>query len=86
MRPLDDFLPVYEFSERHRLAITAPPEQIDVAIRSVTLAEVPVARFLWALRRLGRPHGDTARSFVDGALERSIVLDDASGEGIVLGL
>lgn len=86
MRPLDDFLPVFEFSERHRLAIAASPERIDAALRSVSLAEIPVARALWFVRRLGRPWGDPTRPFVDGALERSVVLDDVPGEGVVLGL
>ena len=86
MRPLDDFLPVYEFSERHRLAIEAPPERIDAALRCVSLAEIPIARSLWAVRRLGRPYGAAGRPFVEGALESAVVLEDVPGEGIVLGL
>lgn len=87
MRSLDHFLPVYEFSERHHVAIDAPAERIDAAMRRVSLAEIPVARALWFVRRFGRrTHGDPERPFVDGALERSIVLDDVPGEGIVLGL
>lgn len=86
MRSLDDFLPEYEFSERHRLAIAAPPERIDLALRTVSLNDIPVARALWAVRRLGRPYGDAARPFVDRALANAVVLDDAAGEGIVLGL
>lgn len=86
MRPLDDFLPVYEFSERHRLAIAAPADRIDRAVRAVSLTDIPLARALWAVRRLGSPFGDPSRAFVDGALESSVVLDDVAGEGIVLGL
>jgi hypothetical protein len=86
VRSLDDFLPEYEFSERHRLAIAAPPERIDLALRTVSLNDIPIARALWAVRRLGRPYGDAARPFVDAALENAVVLDDAAGEGIVLGL
>ena len=86
MRPLDEFLPGYEFSERHRLAINAPSERIDLAVRAVSLTDMPLARMLWAVRRLGRPYGDAARPFVAGALENAVVLDDVPGEGIVLGL
>ena len=86
VRSLDDFLPVYEFSERHRLAIDAPADRIDAAVRTVSLSDIPVARALWAVRRLGRSYGDTARPFVDGALGNAVVLDDMPGEGIVLGL
>jgi hypothetical protein len=86
MRPLDDFLPVYEFSERHRLRIDAPRERIDDAVRQVSLTEIPVARLLWWVRRLGRPYGQPTRPFVDGALERSVLLEDVHGEGLVVGL
>lgn len=86
MRSLDDFLPVYEFSERHSLTIAARPERIDDALRSVSLSDVPVARALWALRRLGRSSGDPGKPFVDAALEGAVLLDQASGEGLVLGL
>ncbi len=86
MKPLDEFLPDYEFSERHRLAIHAPPERIDAAVRTVALTDIPIARALWAVRRLGRSHGDAARPFVDGALANAVVLYDSPGEGLVLGL
>jgi hypothetical protein len=85
VRPLNDFLPTYEFSERHAIAIDASPEQIDQALRSVSMADIPIARLLWWIRRLGRPYGDSAKAFVGGELP-GIVLDDAPGEGIVLGL
>jgi hypothetical protein len=58
--PLDDFLPTYEFSERHALAIDAPASRIDAAVRSVSISDLPVARALWWVRRLGRPYGDAA--------------------------
>jgi hypothetical protein len=86
VRPLDDFLPAYEFSERHRLAIAAPRERIDEALRTVSLSDIPVARLLWAMRRLGRPWGDARRPFVEGALNGAVVLDDVPGEGMILGL
>jgi hypothetical protein len=85
MRPLDDFLPFYEFVERHSLAIDAPRERIDSAFRAVAIADIPVARTLWWLRRVGRPTGDLTRPFVSGDLP-GIILDDIRGEGIVLGL
>jgi hypothetical protein len=85
MRPLDDFLPAYEFSERHSLAIHASPARIDEALRTVSIADIPVARALWWLRRLGRPYGEATKPFVGGELP-GIVLDDVPDEGIVLGL
>jgi hypothetical protein len=85
LKALDDFLPVFEFSERHRLAIDAPPERIDEALRAVSIADIPVARALWFVRRLGRPYGDVWKPFVGGELP-GVVLDDVPGEGVVLGL
>ena len=85
MKPLDDFLPAYEFSERHRLAIDAPPERIDEAVRAVSITDIPVARALWFVRRLGKSYGDPTKPFVGGELP-GVVLEDVSGEGLVLGL
>lgn len=86
MKSLDEFLSECEFSERHRVAIAAPSHRIDEAVRTVSLTDMPIARALWAIRRLGRTYGDSSRPFVDGALENAVVLDDVPGEGIVLGL
>ena len=85
MRLLDDFLPAYEFVERHSLAIDAPRERIDEAFRAVSIADIPVARALWWMRRLGRPTGDPTTPFVSAELP-GLVLEDVRGEGIVLGL
>lgn len=85
MRPLDDFLPVYEFSERHSLAIAAPVDRIDEAFRAVSISDIPLARALWWVRRLGRPYGDSTKPFIGGDLP-GVVLEDVPEEGVVLGL
>ena len=85
LRQLDDFLPAYEFSERHGLRINASAESIDRALRTVSIADIPIARALWWLRRLGRSYGTSSKPFVGGELP-GIVLEDAAGQGIVLGL
>ena len=85
VRPLDDYLPAYEFSERHWVAIDAPAARIDAAFRQVSIADLPLARALWWVRRLGRPYGDTAKPFIGGELP-GVVLEDVREEGIVLGL
>ena len=85
MRSLDDFLPVYEFSERHSLAIDASAARIDAAFRTVSMSDIPVAKALWWLRRLGRSYGDAAKPFVGGELP-GVVLADVPEEGMVIGL
>jgi hypothetical protein len=83
---LDAFLPTYEFSERHRVEIRAERSRICRALREVSLAEIPVARLLFWLRRLGRPAAGVRRPFLDAALQGSVLLEDMAGEGLALGL
>ena len=83
MRPLDHFLPEYEYSERHSIAIAATRERIDRALRSVTLADSPVTLALSRLRGL-RPDAD--KPFLAGLERRGTVLENVPGEGIVVGL
>ena len=83
MRPLDDFLPEYEYSERHSIGIAAPAERIEGALRTVTLADSPVTHALVRMRRLRH---DPGRPLLDGLERRGEVLEDAPGEGIVLAL
>jgi hypothetical protein len=49
---LSEALPEYDFHERHERRVDAPPEDVFAAIRSVTLAETPIARTLMRLRGL----------------------------------
>ena len=51
---LDEFAPVYQFSEFHSRRIAAPPEQIYRAVKSVTAQEITLFRTLVWLRRFGR--------------------------------
>jgi hypothetical protein len=81
MRPLDDYLPEYEFSERHRVHIDAPAERVDAVVREIAAEDVVLLRLLLRLRRLGR-RPPARRPFVDHATR----LEDAPGEGLVLGL
>lgn len=87
MRPLDDFLPTFEFSERHRIEIDAGRERVDCALRTVTLRDVPVAHALLWLRSLGGGTGEYAgQPFLTQSLRRAVLLDDSPGSGVVLGL
>jgi hypothetical protein len=83
MQALDAFLPEYEYSERHSIEIGAAPDRIDEALRTVTLADSPVTLALSRLRGL---HPRAGEPFLAGLQRRGRVLDDAPGEGIVLGL
>jgi hypothetical protein len=52
---LDQFAPVYQFSEFHSIGIAAPREQVYRALKSVTADEIVLFRALTWLRRFGRP-------------------------------
>jgi hypothetical protein len=83
MRTLDDFLPKYEYSERHSIEIGAGPERIDEALRAVTPADSPLTFALFRLRGM-RP--EAPEPFLAGMKPMGVVLEDSPGEGIVLGL
>jgi hypothetical protein len=85
VQALDAFQPHYEFSEQHRVEIDATRDQVDLALREVTLEEIPVARILFWLRSGGRARS-TGQPFLEQALQSAVVLDDRAGEGLVLGL
>jgi hypothetical protein len=51
---LDEFAPVYQFSEYHTLHVKAPPARVYEAIRAVTADEIALFRTLTAIRRFGR--------------------------------
>jgi hypothetical protein len=52
---LDDVLPDPHWRTRHSRRIAAPPHAALAAARAVTVAEMPVAAVLLALRGFGRP-------------------------------
>ena len=52
---LDQFAPVYQFTEFHSIRITAPKERVYRALKSVTAKEIALFRALTWLRRFGLP-------------------------------
>jgi hypothetical protein len=49
---IDQFLDEASFSETHRIQIAASSESVYRALRELTAAELPLTRFLFALRRV----------------------------------
>jgi hypothetical protein len=47
---LDEALGEYHFRERHDRYVAAPPERVYEAVRAATIADMPLARLLFALR------------------------------------
>jgi hypothetical protein len=51
---LDEFMPVWQFSERHTISIAAPPARVFEAIRNVRANEISLFNALTWVRRGGR--------------------------------
>jgi hypothetical protein len=83
---LERWLPEYDVSERHDVAVAAPPEAVDRAMRAVSLDDVPVARALVRLRGVRPDRGDG--SFVEELRRRlgAVVVEDRPGEELAVGL
>jgi len=89
---LDQFAPVYQFSEFHSLRIEAPKEQVYRALKLVTADEIAWFRTLTWLRRFGRPGPESILNppphvpILDVAARTSfLLLADESNREIVLG-
>lgn len=84
MKSLDAFLPAYDSSTQHAVAVDVDPARADRALREVTFKEVPLVRALLVARGLGLRR---AEDTVLGAMvPRATVLEDVPGEGVVLTL
>src|SRR5947199_9753715 len=71
---LDDFMPVWKFSELHVAQVKAPPERVFRAIREVTANEILFFRTLTWIRRFGRPGPEN----ILNAPERKPILEVAA--------
>ena len=84
MKSLDAYLPSYEYSTRHEVAVRADAEGVDRALREVIFKDVPLVRALLFARGLG------LRRATDNVLAtmipRATVLEDVRGEGMVVSL
>ena len=89
---LDQFAPVYQFSEFHSIRITAQKEQVYRAVKLVTSEEIVFFRTLTWLRRFGRPGPESILNppphvpLLDVATRTSfLVLTEVPNREIVLG-
>jgi hypothetical protein len=84
MKSLDTFLPSYEYATRHEVAVDAPRDVADRALREVTFRDVPIVRALLFVRGEGAHRLD--EPVVATMVPRATVVEDVPGEGIVLSL
>jgi hypothetical protein len=84
VNPLDAYLPSYEFSTHHEVAVDAPSGVTDRALREVTFRDVPLVRALLFARGEGAHR--SGQPVVATMVPRATVIEDIPGEGIVLGV
>jgi hypothetical protein len=89
---LDEFVPVYQFSEFHSIRVAAPRESVYQALKAVTASEVSLFRTLAWIRRFGRSDEESILNpaagvpLVEEALRSGfLLLADEPGREIVLG-
>jgi hypothetical protein len=71
---LDEFMPVWQFSELHTTRVKAPPERVFRAIHEVTANEILFFQALTWIRRFGRPGPES----ILNAPERRPILEVAT--------
>ncbi len=79
---IHDFIPLYQFSERHQIMTSASPPNVFRAISTLDVSRSPVVRLLYTLR-----HMPKASLTLDGMKDISFtVLGQIDDEEVVLGL
>ena len=76
---LDEFLPAWQFSERHTIGIAAPPAKVFDAIRTVRANEISLFQTLTWIRRGGRK----ASASILNAGDSLPLLDVATRSGFI---
>jgi len=84
LKALDDFLPSYEFSERHGVTVRADGKAAERALRAVTFGELPIVRALLFMRGIRTVRAEDR--VISAMSRRGTVLDEVPGEGVVLGI
>lgn len=76
---LDEFVPAWQFHERHTIRIAAPPERVYAAVKSVRADEIALFNALTWIRRFGRPLPES----ILNAGNRKSLLDVATASDFV---
>jgi hypothetical protein len=89
---LDDFMPVFQFSEVHSVRVAAAPARVYQAMKAVTPDEIALFKVLTWMRRAGQPspegilNAPGSEPLLETALQSSFVLlADQLNRELVLG-
>lgn len=70
---LDEFVPEWQFAERHEIRIHAPPERVEEAARAVTAREIRLFLLLTRIRHPRLPWKRTPESILAPSPDRPIL-------------
>jgi hypothetical protein len=89
---LDQWMPLWQFDEKHVIQVNAPPEEVFAAIRAVRASEILFFRTLIAIRRCGQAGPESVldapddKPLLDVATQTTfVVLTDDAPHELVLG-
>ncbi|HUQ88062.1 MAG TPA: hypothetical protein VM096_10915 [Vicinamibacterales bacterium] len=77
---IDDYMPQYHFREHHTIAVSASPDRVYAAIKSVSADEIALFRLFTGIRRFGRPGPES----ILNAPAKQPILDVATRTGFLL--
>ena len=87
---IDEFLPVYDFDEKHEITIRASAEKVSAALESFDFNESAVIRWLLWMRGLGSKdvcdESSKAPTLRDMTKSDFVILGEKPNEEIVLGI
>ena len=77
---IDDYAPEFHFREHHTIVVSAPPDRVYAAIKSVSADEIALFNLFTGIRRFGRPGPES----ILNAPGRRPILDVATRTGFLL--
>jgi len=88
---IDAFAPVFHFREHHSIDVSAPPERVYAAIKTVAADEIALFNLFTTIRRFGRPgpesilHAPRQQPILDVATRTGflMLLDRAPAEVVI---
>jgi hypothetical protein len=80
---IDEYLPLYDVREQHRVTVHAPAGRVYRAVRALDISDARITRLLFRVRGLPCPPRLTLDDFLK---MRFILLGECPGEELLLGL
>lgn len=80
---IDDFLPMYDVTERHQIIVNAKVERVYSSVRELDISHARLTRLLFRLRGIPTSSSITLKDFLE---MRFMLLGEKPNEELLLGL